>query len=103
MIQQNIFRSQLSLIHRRVNIGIFLCFCLQTRRALIKYRHNNCITQVADKTAIMAKQGGEDRINSGNDELDKKIEQWLSWDKVKSDLYANVSLHTLVERFRENR
>lgn len=25
---------------------------------------------------------GNNQANSGNDELDKKIEQWLQWDKV---------------------
>lgn len=26
---------------------------------------------------------GQQTINSGNEELDKKIGQWLSWDKVR--------------------
>jgi hypothetical protein len=25
---------------------------------------------------------GNSQFNSGNEELDKKIEQWLTWDKV---------------------
>lgn len=44
-------------------------------------------------------QHGDEQINSGNEELDKKIKQWLSWDKVRNDFYANVSIHTYDERF----
>jgi hypothetical protein len=30
----------------------------------------------------MATNGSNNQPNSGNDELDKKIKQWLQWDKV---------------------
>lgn len=29
-------------------------------------------------------------VNSGNEELDKKIEQWLQWDKVRIKIYRIV-------------
>lgn len=36
------------------------------------------------------------KIDSGNSELDKKIDQWLSWDKVRKILQL-IMIHEMTE------
>lgn len=42
---------------------------------------------------------GQQTINSGNEELNKKIDQWLNWDKVRiiRDLFLSGSCFILID------